>query len=209
MVNQGSKIDVGWSTSVLVSLVAACTSGCLPSNSACLEGTYSLVRWPPSYWVQPIPELEHTIAHAPPARFILVRSSKGVEAIRFLNVRAAPSEGDGYGCASYEVYGVPALRTSGEPASLRRSGQVSEFGVRGIHPFGYQPGQDRLLGTASSARYNYPTQIVVGDANEVAVTAWTSITDVDPANPRLKWFRYDQNGARTSNAVNFSEVDLP
>ena len=198
---------VAWSIHIAVSLltVYACVGG--PTNAACIPGTYSVARWPPSYWVQPLPELEETLAQVPPGAFVLVRSSKGVEAIRFLDVMAAASEGDAYGCASYEVYRLPQRGKS--ESRPTHAGHVSAFRIRGVHPFGYQPGQDRLQGATGSLRYNYPTQIVVGKANEVAVSAWTSIVDVDPTSQRLRWFRNNQDGTRTSKAVEFTRAELP
>jgi hypothetical protein len=143
----------------------------------------------------------------PPGAFILVRSSKRVEAIRLFDVMAAPSECDGCGCASYEVY---RLSLHGKPAPrLAYSGRVSEFRVRGVHPFVYQPGRFELEDATGSVRYMYPTQIAVGKADEIAISAWTSIADVDPAHQKLVWFRYDQGGPRTTVARDFTRAELP
>jgi hypothetical protein len=194
----------------LAFLAAVLGSGCgrSPTDAACIPGTYNSTRWPPSYWVQTLPEREETLAHVPPGVFMLVRSSKAVEAIRFTDVMAAPSEGDQCGCADYEVY---RLSNGGKPQPrLTSSGRVSEFRVRGVHPFGYQPGHYRLDAATGSIGYEYPTQIAVrGTGLEVAVSAWTSIADVDPTSHKLKWFRYTQNGTRTVEAVNFSRNELP
>ncbi len=193
-----------------IGLVALLASACGPSprDAACIPGTYISSRWPPTYWVQQDPELQYTLAHVPPGALILVRSDKVVEAIRFLDVMATPSEGKQCGCASYEVYRVS---TYGKPDPRQtNSGRVSEFRVRGVHSFGYQPGRYRLEDATGSTEYQYQTQIAVrAKAIEVAVSAWTSIADVDPRSQKLKWFRYTQNGTRTASAVTFTRDELP
>jgi hypothetical protein len=190
-------------------LLVACTSGCrnLPTMAQCVPGTYNSVRWPASYWVQPVPELEETVAHVPPGVFVLVRTSSRVEAIRFFDVMEAPSEGDRYGCASYDVYVLDNMQSGGR--LRKRTGRVSEFATRGIHLFPYQPGRTRLHEATTWTHYYYPTQVVVGKASEVAVSAWTEISEVDPAKPALKWFRHDTRGRRTAEAVEFTRNALP
>jgi hypothetical protein len=80
----------------LLMCVMTCAYGCV-SVPTCQPGTYSSATWPPRYWVQPLPESKETIAHVPPDAFVLVRSSEEVEAIRFFDVMAGPTEDDGIG----------------------------------------------------------------------------------------------------------------
>ncbi len=94
---------------------------------------------------------QEVLAHVPPGRYILIRSGKNVEAIRFFDIQAALSEGDMCGCASYDVYEVQAARATTQTAAPKHRGQVSEFNLRGFHPFAYQPGHTKLEGTLSGA----------------------------------------------------------
>jgi hypothetical protein len=190
----------------IVCIISAQPFAC--TNPVCVEGTYSEVRWKPVYWVQPLIETKEVLAHVPPGRYILIKSGKNVEAIRFFDIQAALSEGDMCGCASYDVYEVKAVGATTQMAAPKHRGQVSEFNLRGFHPFAYQPGHSKLEGTLSWAYYEYPTQLVVGKESEVAITAWTSIDHVDPTHPKLKWFSY-RNGTLNRHTFNFSVTDLP
>jgi hypothetical protein len=189
----------------VVSLSLLAASGC-GTPDLCVEGSYTETRWTHTYWVHPSLGTRSVQAHVPPGQYFLLRSGEETHAVRFFNLRGAPTQGDLYGCSSYEVYEVrPWARAAPQAPSLRRRGEVSSF--LGPHP-GFHLGRTRVEGTFYGTYYYHPAQIAVGDAVEVALTAWTSIEAVNPTHPRLKWFGY-RSGTRNGDSFDLSPGDLP
>jgi hypothetical protein len=158
---------------------------------------------PETFWVQPLPTDRLVIAHVPQGRFVLLRRGRTVQAIRFLTVRPAETEGTGKGCATYEALEfVPGRPTR------RCVGIVSEFALRGSHLTAYQPGRVRFRCGRIPATYGYPTQVWAQAATEVAPTRWTEASQIVTTHPRLKW--YSAKSVNTGeSAISIAISELP
>lgn len=189
----------------------ACTVGCVIPGPACVPGNDTPAPWHRRYFVQPDPVSRQTLASVPPGTFILVRAFGQVDAIRFVDVMAAPDDhAELSGCASYEVYRL----TSGTKTGNRHptaTGVVSAFQPLFGHTLPQiQRGRRAIRGVTGEAFYGYPSRVIVGPDSEVAVSAWTAVENVDPLAAKLRWFRHNQGGATTiQEATKFSPADLP
>lgn len=159
---------------------------------------------PDVYWVQPLRTQQWITARVPQGRFVLLRDKEGhLFAVRFTHVSAAPGEGEGCGCARYEVYDPSR---SGRP--LLCAGEVSQLRSRGVHPIVWNAGNQRMACLPRAVAYEFPTQLLMTSRFEVALTRWSSVEAVNPRHPALRWFG-PMSGNDEESAIEISPDELP
>jgi hypothetical protein len=85
----------------------------------------------------------------------------------------------------------------------RKTIEVAEYPLVGPHPFSFQRGNIKIACDSFTLEYSRPTcislyrsgQYGVGDRIAAAPSAWTNLDNVDPREPRLKWYTVDDNRA--------------
>lgn len=181
--------------------IATCCAGA-ERSAACSVSALEL--HPNTYWVQSLRSSKTVVARAPQGKFILVRTGRGeLVALRFTAATNAPAEGPAYGCARYEVFD---LAKAGRP--LICAGDASDFAARGFHPVAWNPGNNGIPCVPGSAKYAFPSQLWLRSNNEVAVTKWSALEQVNAANPTLRWFRF-ASGDEDEAAVDIPVSALP
>jgi hypothetical protein len=149
-------------------------------------------------------------AGAPLGRFLLIRKDKAVCAVRFTKVQrghdAKPettfNSGEESFSAEYDWY----FQEDGsgdftQPGVLSGHEQLARKPLKGIGRLAFQTGQIYVkCGTFDKLLWLYPTWVSFyggsrrGDYGiELAPTKWTEIKEVNVHDPRLKWYRYDEN----------------
>ncbi len=137
-------------------------------------------------------------AYIPEGYFLLIRKGTALGAIRLVSIH---QDTLGNGSSTYESY----FQSDGSGSFLtatvvRRAGKIDIRPLVGLHPFNWQPGQDRLrvgdwwFGCPTPSLVNMSGHFAVKDQGyEFAPTSAKDIHEVDALDKRLKWFRYDEN----------------
>lgn len=154
--------------------------------------------------------LTRTEASAPLGRFLLIRKDKRVCAVRFTKAQrghdAKPgttfNSGEESFSAEYDWY----FQEDGsgdftQPGLLSGHEQLARKPLKGIGRLAFQTGQIYVeCGAFDKLFWRYPTWVSFygksrrGDYGiELAPTKWTEIKEVNVHDPRLKWYRYDEN----------------
>jgi hypothetical protein len=132
----------------------------------------------------------------PEKYFLLVRKGPNVGAIRLANVQR-DSRGDGK--ANYESY----FQDNGSgsfvsPNVVKRTGEIDIRPMKGAHTFAWQPGQNKLwvgkwwFGCLSPSSMNMSSHFSEkDDGYEFAPTNAQDLKDINAADPRLHWYRFD------------------
>ena len=149
-------------------------------------------------------------AGAPLGRFLLIRKDKRVCAVRFTKAQrghdAKPAttfnSGEESFSAEYDWY----FQEDGsgdftQPGVLSGHEQLAMKPLKGIGRLAFQTGQIYVeCGAFDKLFWRYPTWVTFygkssrGDYGiELAPTKWTEIQEVNVHDPRLKWYRYDEN----------------
>lgn len=147
----------------------------------------------------------------PAGRIVLVRSSSMHCAIRFDSFRrghdAKPgtifNSGDESRFSEADIYEWPRGEGDFYYGKARvKHVKLSELPLVGILKVAAGGGSS-IKCTGSRLDWSFPSWmsfIEVGSADrmiEIAPTAWTDLAQIDLANPRLKWFRYEASRERT------------
>jgi len=130
--------------------------------------------------------------------FILVRKGKQIGAIRLTKVLL---DDNNNGQSTYESYfqgDGSGLLTKQNIA--KRVGAIEIKPMRGIHAFAWQPGPNRLwvgpwwFGCLGPNLVNMSEHFSEEDTGyEFAPTSAQNISEIDTADRRLKWYRYDSD----------------
>jgi hypothetical protein len=149
-------------------------------------------------------------AGAPLGRFLLVRKDKAVCALRFTKARRGHDikpttvfhSGEENFFAEYDWYfqgdGSGNFARRGVLSGHRR---LHRKPLIGIGRLAFQTGQVHVnCGTFRDLLWLYPTRVSFyggsrrgDDGIEMAPTKWADIKEVDVHDPRLKWYRYEEN----------------
>lgn len=137
-------------------------------------------------------------------RFLLIRKGGMIGAIRFTNIEQGSKLGTGR--ASYESYfqsdGSGSFRS---PNIRKQTGEINLKSLKGIGRLAFQVGNDKIkvgewtFGTGYPGRLDmWPYRGSQKDYGyEFAPTSAQSVEELDAADKRLKWFRYDANTSVT------------
>jgi hypothetical protein len=132
----------------------------------------------------------------PEKLFLLVRKGPSVGAIRLTHIER-DARGDGK--ANYESY----FQGDGSgsfvaPNVVKRTGEIDIKPMKGVHAFAWQPGQNKLwvgkwwFGCLSPSTMNMSSHFSEKDEGyEFAPTSAKDLKDVNAADPRLHWYRFD------------------
>ncbi len=141
----------------------------------------------------------------PLGRISLVRKNKEYCAVKFTGFWTGKTEEDWY--ATYESYyqGDKTGDFSNRNVQFRKE-KLSSPQPRGIGRFAFSFGnRDVLCGsvklewTGKGWLYFYGSNQKEGDYGvELAPTKWTDISQVNIRDPRLRWYRYDQERKRVN-----------
>jgi hypothetical protein len=140
----------------------------------------------------------------PIGAFLLVRKNGEVGAIRLTNIDSKATEY--LGKSTYESF-FPAdhagLFRGGSPNVIRQGGQLEIKPEGGfIRGFAYQPGPHKARIGGWSFPFASPSVMGMsayhhnGDQGyEFAPTSACDVSEIDAADKRLRWFRYDPNAS--------------
>ena len=132
----------------------------------------------------------------PEGFFVIIRKGNEVGAIRFTRI---VQDREDNGKSTYESYfqgdGSGSLAKSNV---VKRTGEIDIRPLRGWgHPFGWQPGQDKLwvgkwwFGCLTPSLVNMSPHFSQKDEGyEFAPTSAQSIGEIDVSDKRLRWFRF-------------------
>jgi hypothetical protein len=145
----------------------------------------------------------------PAGKILLVRKNSNYGAIIFTRFWTEKDGKEKY--AAYNVYYQEDGTGDFSNKNLTLSeGIASELPLRGpFRPFIYQPGDSYIKCGPFKLTWAYksfvgfmPADKDLGDFGiELAPTKWTDISQVNVFDPRLKWFRYDENRKRINIPV--------
>lgn len=128
----------------------------------------------------------------PLERILLARKDSEYCALKFMNTWLGETNHDHY--TSYEFY----LQADGsgdfsKSNIIRGTGELFFPRVRSFLGLPYLRGaKDTIKCGGMNFEWLYIATITINDA-EYAPTPWTSITDVNVHDPRIKWYRKDKN----------------
>jgi hypothetical protein len=148
--------------------------------------------------------------YVPEGFFVLVRKGQEIGAFRLIKVEQG--DPNGIGKSAYESYfQVDGSGSFLKPNVVRRSGEIDIKPMKGMHAFAWQPGQNRLrvgkwwFGCLANQLINMAPGFSERDAGyEFAPTSARIITEIDAADIRLRWFRFDPN-----NRISVPVAELP
>jgi hypothetical protein len=147
----------------------------------------------------------------PKGVFLLVRKGKSIGAVRFTDIVVGSEVG--LGKAAYESYfqgdGAKSWLQAG---GTRKSGLIELKPLVGIGRFAFQTGQNRIDIGPWSFGCSHPGSLNMwpyrGDSKdygyEFAPTSASNVTELDSADKRLEWFKFDEH-----TSVKVPLVDLP
>jgi hypothetical protein len=132
----------------------------------------------------------------PEGVFILIRKGREIGAFRFSSIQ---KNADNNGKSTYESFFQGDESGSFVNSNVvRRTGEIEIKSMRGFHFFAWQPGQNKLLvgkwwfGCLSPNLVNMSTHFSEEDEGfEFAPTSAQKVTEIDPMDSGLKWFRYN------------------
>lgn len=152
-------------------------------------------------------------------RFLLVRRGADTCALRFTRFwregrRIAPTwwtSGEDSAFAEYEwVHQADGSGDVRKPNVMAGRATLSHRPTYGlpVHGLQFRPSAGIARCGPFRLAWNYPDFVGVNaqvsatdDPNELAPTKWTSLSEVDSSDARLRWFRFDLNRARTETTV--------
>ena len=136
----------------------------------------------------------------PTGVFLLVRKAKEIGAIRFTGIEKGANIG--VGKATYESYfqgdGSGSLLT---PNVVKRSDRINVERLKGVGRVSFQFGKTKVRIGKWLFACNYPGRLDMwpyyGDQRdygyEFAPTSARDVKDIDAADDRLRWYRFDPN----------------
>ena len=147
----------------------------------------------------------------PSGIFLLVRKGKEIGAIRFTGIGHGASAG--VGKASYDSYfqgdGSGSLAASNV---IKQSGEINVERLKGVGRVSFQFGKTKVRIGKWSFACNYPGRLDMWPyyrdqrdyGYEFAPTSARDVNEIDSADARLRWFKFDPN-----TRVDVPVSDLP
>jgi hypothetical protein len=152
-------------------------------------------------------------ASAPIGRFLLIRRGKDVCAVRFTEFHrghdAKPPtvwhSGEESLYAEYDwYYQGDGSGDFAKPHVKSGHSKLSQKSLVGIGRLSFQTGTIRVRCGPFKLMWDYPNSVAFDEGTrladsgiELAPTKWREIAEVNPHDPRLQWYRYDEKRPMT------------